>query len=56
LLSAAKNAYTALMKIVEYFTLMAFAVLALGVSGCCTGEKPPPPPPPPPTGKEAISK
>jgi hypothetical protein len=52
LLSAAKDVYTALMKIVKYFTLVALAAATLGVSACCTSEKaPPPPPPPPPTGK-----
>jgi hypothetical protein len=52
LLSAVKDVYTALMKIVKYFTLVALAAATLGVSACCTSEKaPPPPPPPPPTGK-----
>ena len=37
------------MKIVKYFTLVALAAVALGVSACAKKEAPPPPPPAPPT-------
>ncbi len=37
--------YTARMKIVKYFTLVALAAAALGVSACCSSEKAPPPAP-----------
>ena len=35
--------YTARMKIVKYFTLVALAAATLGVSACCESEKAPPP-------------
>jgi hypothetical protein len=41
------------MNIAKYFTLVALAVAALGISACCE-KAPPPAPPPPPTGKEAV--
>jgi hypothetical protein len=37
------------MNIVKYFTLVAWAAAALGVSACAKKETPPPPPPAPPT-------
>jgi len=46
---AARDVYTALMKIVKYFALVALAAAALGVSACCGEKAPPPSPPPPPT-------
>jgi hypothetical protein len=38
------------MNIVKYFTLVALAAMALGVSACAKKEPPPPPPAPPTTG------
>jgi len=37
------------MNIVKYFTLVALAAAALGVSAWAKKETPPPPPPAPPT-------
>jgi hypothetical protein len=38
------------MNIVKYFTLVALAAAALGISACAKKETPPPPPAPPTTG------
>jgi hypothetical protein len=38
------------MNIVKYFTLVALATAALGVSACKKETPPPPPPAPPTTG------
>jgi hypothetical protein len=46
-MNSANDVYTALMNYVKYFTLVALATATLGISACCTGEKPPPPAPPP---------
>ena len=46
-MSAASGVYTARMKIVKYFALVALTAATLGVSACCIGQKAPPPQPPP---------